>query len=91
MFCASDILCVNDIHCDSWNSTWQKYSPVGTIQIYCIDGWCWQEEDIQIPTFVEEDVNNYVEQVGKQVISVHEQVCKSSDSLYVLQGFYKIM
>ena len=50
-----------------------------------------KEEDIHIPTFVEEDVDNYIEQVGKQVISVHEQVCKSSDSLYVLQGFYKIM
>ena len=35
----------------------------------------------------EEDVDNYVEQVGKQVISVHEQVCKSSESFYVLQGF----
>jgi hypothetical protein len=50
-----------------------------------------REEDIHIPTFVEEDVDNYVEQVGKQVISVHEQVCKSSESLYVLQVFYKIM
>ena len=50
-----------------------------------------REEDIHIPTFVEEDVDNYVEQVGKRVISVHEQVCKSSESLYVLQGFYKIM
>ena len=49
------------------------------------------EEDIYIPTFVEEDVDNYVEQVGKQVISVHELVCKSSESLYMLQGFYKIM
>ena len=43
-----------------------------------------KEEDIHIPTFVEE-------QVAKQVISVHEQVCKSNESLYVLQGFYKIM
>ena len=42
-------------------------------------------------TFVEEDVENYIEQVGKQVISIHEQVCKSSESLYMLQGFYKIM
>ena len=50
-----------------------------------------KEEDIHIPTFVEEDVDNYVEQVGKQVISVHEQVCKSNESLYVLQGFYKLM
>ena len=50
-----------------------------------------REEDIHIPTFVEEDVDNYVEQVGKQVIRVHGQVCKSSESLYVLQGFYKIM
>ena len=50
-----------------------------------------REEDIHIPTFVEEDVDNYVEQVGKQVISVHEQVCKCSESLYVLQVFYKIM
>ena len=50
-----------------------------------------REEDIHIPTFVEGDVDNYVEQVGKQVISVHEQVCKSSECLYVLQGFYKIM
>ena len=48
-----------------------------------------REEDIHIPTFMEEDVDNYVEQVGKQVISVH--VCKNSESLYVLQGFYKIM
>ena len=31
------------------------------------------------------------EQVGKQVISVHELVCKSSESVYVLHGFYKIM
>ena len=45
-----------------------------------------REEDIHIPTFVEEDVDNYIEQVGKQVISVHEQVCKSSESLYVLVG-----
>ena len=50
-----------------------------------------REEDIHIPTFMEEDMDNYVEQVGKQVISVHEQVCKSNESLYVLQGFYKIM
>ena len=35
-----------------------------------------REEDIHIPTFVEEDVDNYVEQEGKQVISVHEQVMK---------------
>ena len=47
-----------------------------------------REEDIHIPTFMEEDVDNYVEQVGKQVISVHEQVCKSSESLYVLQVFF---
>ena len=46
-----------------------------------------REEDIHIPTFVQEDVDNYVEQVGKQVISVHEQVCKSSECLYVLQVF----
>ena len=46
-----------------------------------------REEDIHIPTFVEEDVGNYVEQVGNQVINVHE----SSESLYVLEGFYKIM
>ena len=38
-----------------------------------------KEEDIHIPTFVEEDVDNYVEQVGKQVTSVHEQVCKISE------------
>ena len=50
-----------------------------------------REEDIHIPTFLEEDVDNYFEQVGKQVISVHEQVCKSNESLYVLQGFYKII
>ena len=50
-----------------------------------------REEDIHIPTFVEEDVDNYVEQVGKQVISNHEQVYKSSESEYVLQGFHKIM
>ena len=43
-----------------------------------------REEDIYIPTFVEEDVDNYVEQIGKQVISVHEEMCKSSESLYVL-------
>ena len=49
------------------------------------DGY--RKEDIHIPTFVEEDVVNYIEQVGKQVISVHEQVC---ESLYVLQVFYKI-
>ena len=49
-----------------------------------------REEDFHIPTFVEEDVDNYVEQVGKQMISVHEQVCKISEILYVLQGFYKI-
>ena len=30
-----------------------------------------REEDIHIPTFVEEDVDNYVEQVGKQVIIFH--------------------
>ena len=50
-----------------------------------------REEDIHIPTFVEEDVDNCIEQVGKQVISIHEQVCKSIERLYVLQGFYKIM
>ena len=50
-----------------------------------------RQEDIHIPTFVEGDVDNYVEQVGKQVINNHEQVCKSSESLYVLQIFYKIM
>ena len=50
-----------------------------------------REEDIHIPTFMEEDVDNYVEQEGKQVINVHEQVCKSSESLYVLKIFYKIM
>ena len=50
-----------------------------------------REEDIHILTFMEEDVDNYVEQVRKQVISVREQVCKSSESVYVLQGFYKIM
>ena len=50
-----------------------------------------REEDIHIPTFVEEDVDNYVKQLGEQVISVHEQVGKSSESLYVLLGFYKIM
>ena len=47
-----------------------------------------REEYIHIPTFVEEDVDNYVEKVGKQVISVLEQVC---ESVYMLQGFYKIM
>ena len=46
-----------------------------------------REEDFHIPTFVEEDVDNYVEQVGKQMISVHEQVCKISEMLYVLQVF----
>ena len=50
-----------------------------------------RKEDIHIPTFVEEDVDNYVEQVGNQVISVHEQVCKSNESLYVFQGFHKIV
>ena len=40
-----------------------------------------KEEDIHIPAFVEEDVDNYVKQVGKQVTSVHEQVCKISESL----------
>ena len=40
-----------------------------------------KEEGIHIPTFMEEDVDNYVEQVGKQVTSVHEQVCKSSEGL----------
>ena len=50
-----------------------------------------REKDIHIPTIVEQDVDNYVEQVRKQVISIHEQVCKSRESLYVLQGFYKIM
>ena len=44
------------------------------------------EEDIHIPTFVEEDMDNYVEHVGKQVISIHEQVCKNSESLYVLRA-----
>ena len=50
-----------------------------------------REEDIHISTFVEEDVDNYVEQVGKQVISDHEQVCKSNESLHMLPSFYKIM
>ena len=40
-----------------------------------------REEVIHIATFVEEDVDNYVEQVGKQVISVHDHVCKSSESV----------
>ena len=35
-----------------------------------------REEDIHIPTFMEEDVDNYVEQVGKQVISRCVKVVK---------------
>ena len=46
-----------------------------------------REQDIHIPTFVGEDVDNYVEQVGKQVISVHEQVCKRVKFCTCYRGF----
>jgi len=38
-----------------------------------------KEDDVHIPTFVEEDVDPYVDEVVSHVENIDEQVCKNSE------------
>ena len=46
-----------------------------------MDGVDW-DDDVDIPTFLEHDVDRYQHDLVTQVQMVHEQVCKSGPLLY---------